>query len=158
MLYHRNNDFRFESKTFKIIDIQERHRLFLETYFDIILVKLKTILNEYLSEISKLENVIENRDFKTVLKLTELYFEAIFDFNSVYDKESLLIIHAKESDHRRYKNFIDIFYSNLRKNLLETRDSVNEILNGKVINKSSFEISWFCLSYISKTLSNGTIS
>jgi hypothetical protein len=139
LLYHRDNNFKFESKTFKIIDIQERHQLFLETYFDIILKKLKTILNEYLSEISKLENVIEKGDFKIVLKLTELYFEAIFNFNSVYDKESLNRIHDKQAEHRRYKNFIDIFYKKLSKHLVETRDSVDEIINRKIINKSSIE-------------------
>lgn len=35
LLYHRENNFKFESKTFKITDIQERHLQFLETYIDI---------------------------------------------------------------------------------------------------------------------------
>ncbi|SNB10761.1 conserved hypothetical protein [Flavobacterium psychrophilum] len=139
LLYHRDNDFRFESKTFKIIDIQERHRLFLETYLDIILEKFKIILNDYLSEISKLEKVIEKGNFETVLKLVELYLEAIFKYSPIYNKESLIKIHARANEHRRYKNFIDTFNIDLRKNLSEKKNSVNKILDRKVIDKSPFQ-------------------
>jgi hypothetical protein len=63
--YHKDNNFIFESKTYKIAEIQERHREFLEMNFDVILLKLKSILEEYLSELDKLENVIDKHDFLT---------------------------------------------------------------------------------------------
>ncbi|UOV43191.1 hypothetical protein MUN64_07930, partial [Flavobacterium psychrophilum] len=63
----------------------------------------------YLSEISKLEKVIEKGNFETVLKLVELYLEAIFKYSPIYNKESLIKIHARANEHRRYKNFIDTF-------------------------------------------------
>lgn len=137
--YHKDNNFKFESKTYKIAEIQERHRQFLEKYFDTILVKLKSILKEYLSELEKLEKVIGNQDFKTVLKLVELYFEAIFNSDFVYDKASLIKIYDRKNEHKRYQNFIDKFYNDLRTALTEKRNSVKDIFERKVIDKTSFD-------------------
>jgi len=137
--YHKDNNFKFESKTYKIAEIQERHREFLEKYFDEILLKLKSILEEYLSELDKLENVMDKHDFKTVLKLVELYFEAIFKSNFVYDKVSLSKIYDRRNEHIRYQNFIDKFYNDLRTAIAEKRNSVKDVFEKKVIDKTSFD-------------------
>jgi uncharacterized CHY-type Zn-finger protein len=137
--YHTDNNFKFESKTFDIGEIQERHREFLEKYFDIILAKLKTILDDYLTELDKLEKVIGKHDFKTVLKLVELYFESIFKSDFIYDKVSLVKIYDRKDEHKRYKNFIDIFYNDLRTAISDKRASVKDIFEREVINKSSLE-------------------
>jgi hypothetical protein len=137
--YHKDNNFKFESKTYKIADIQERHREFLEKYFDEILLKLKSILNEYLSELDNLEKVIDKHDFKTILKLVELYFEAIFKSDFVYDKTSLIKIYDRRNEHMRYQNFIDKFYKDLRTSITEKRKSVKDIFERKLIDKTSFD-------------------
>ncbi|MBS3999437.1 MAG: hypothetical protein KGZ71_03025 [Desulfobulbaceae bacterium] len=139
LLYHRNNNFKFENRTFKILDIQKRHSEFLIKYFDEILSKLKTILNEYLSELDKLEKVIEKRDFKTVLKLVELYFEAIFKSDFVYDKDSLLEIYDRRYEHLRYQNYIDRFYFVLRNEIADKRKYVIDIFGSKLVDKSSLK-------------------
>lgn len=137
--YHKDNNFKFESKTYKIAEIQERHRVFIEKYFDQILLKLKSILEEYLLELNNLEKVINKHDFKTVLKLVELYFEAIFKSDFVYDKISLLKIYDRRDEHIRYQNFIDKFYKDLRIAIIDKRSSVKEIFERRVIDKSSFD-------------------
>lgn len=137
--YHKDNNFKFESKTYKIAEIQERHREFLEKYFDEILLKLKSILEEYLLELDKLENVIDKHDFKTVLKLVELYFEAIFKSDFVYDKASLSKIYDRRNEHIRYQNFIDKFYNDLRTAIAEKRYSVKDVFERKAIDKTSFD-------------------
>ncbi len=139
MLYHRDNDFNFESRIFKIADIQERHKVFLNKYFDIILAKLKKILDDYLLEIDKLENVVKKRDFKTVLKLVELYFEAIFESDYNYDKASLIKIYSRKNEHIRYANLIDRFYNDLETSLFEKRKFANDIFERKIIDISSSE-------------------
>lgn len=136
--YHKDNNFKFESKTYKIAEIQERHREFLEKYFDKILLKLKSILEEYLSELDKLENVIDRNDFRTVLKLVELYFEAIFKSDFVYDKDSLSKIYDRRNEHLRYQNFIDKFYNDLRTAIAEKRKSVKDVFERKAIDRTSF--------------------
>jgi len=137
--YHKDNDFKFESKTYKILEIQERHRHFLEKYFDVILLKLKLILEEYLSKLDKLENVINKHDFKTVLKLVELYFEAIFKSDFVYNKFSLSEIYDRRNEHIRYQNFINKFYNDLQTAIVDKRNSVKDIFERKVIDKTSLD-------------------
>jgi len=139
LLYHRDNNFKFENRTFKIADIQKRHSEFLEKYFDVILLKLKSILNEYLSELDKLEKVIEKHDFKTVLKLVELYFEAILKSDFVYEKDSLIKIYERRNEHIRYQNYIDRFYFDLQTSIAEKREFVKDIFERKMVDKSSFE-------------------
>lgn len=134
--YHTDNNFKFESKTHSIADIRERHRTFLDKYFDSILLKLRSILDEYSKELQKLENVIEKQDFPTVLKLVELYFEAIFESDFVYDKKSLLKIYELKAVHQRYSNFINRFYNDLKSAISEKRSSVHEIYNRKKIDYS----------------------
>jgi hypothetical protein len=137
--YHKDNNFKFARKTYKIAEIQERHLAFLEKYFDEILLKLKSILEEYLSELDKLENVIHKNDFKTILKLVELYFEAIFKSDFAYDKASLSKIYDRRNEHIRYQNFIDKFYNDLRTAIVEKRNSVKDVFERKVIDRSSFD-------------------
>lgn len=137
--YHKDNNFKFESKTHKIAEIQERHREFLEKYFDEILLNLKSILEEYLSKLDKLQNVIDKHDFKTVLKLVELYFEAIFKSDFVYDKASLSKIYDRRNEHIRYQNFIDKFYNDLRNSIAEKKNSVKDVFELKLIDKNSFD-------------------
>lgn len=139
LLYHRNNNFKFESKTFKIFDIQERHRLFLEKYFDAILIKLKSILEEYLTKLDSLEKVLENKDFKTILTLVELYFEAFFKSDFIYDKSSLTKIYDRKDEHLRYKYFIDRFYKDLSDAITDKRKSFKEVFEKKIIDKSTLE-------------------
>jgi hypothetical protein len=134
--YHTDNKFQFEKKTYSILDIQKRHKEFLEYYFDIILLKLKVVLDEFINELEKLENVIINRDFATVLKLVDLYFEAIFESDYVYDKESLLKIYGKKDDHRRYQNFIDRFYKDLKAAITDKKKFVTEIYEREKIDFS----------------------
>ncbi|NQU52698.1 MAG: hypothetical protein HQ522_09190 [Bacteroidetes bacterium] len=137
--YHIDNKFEFENKTFLISEIQIRHKEFLEKYFDIILIKLKSILEEYLTELEKLENVIKNRNFKTVLKLVELYFEAIFENDYIYDKDSLIKIYERKEEHKRYENFIDRFYNDLKSAITEKKRFVTEIYERRKIDHSNAE-------------------
>lgn len=137
--YHADNNFDFETKTFKIPEIQIRHKEFLEKYLDIILEKLKTILNEFLNELNKFENVIRKNDFKTILKLAELYFEAIFKSEYLYEKLTLLELYDRREEHLRYEKYIDKFYRDLRTQLQDERKFVQEVFEPKPIINSSTE-------------------
>jgi len=138
--YHKDNNFKFETKAFKIADIQERHQRFLEKYFDIILSKLQLVLEQYLTKLDNIEKVIKkNHNFETVLKLVELCFEAIFESHSCYDKSSLIEIYNRRNEHIRYKNFIYSFYNDLRTTIPEKRIFVKDIFQRKVIDKDEYK-------------------
>lgn len=134
--YHQENNFKFEYKTRSIADIRERHKTFLNKYFDKILLKLKSILDEYLKEIQNIETVIEKHDFLTVLNLVELYFEAIFESDFVYDKNSLLKIYELKDKHQRYRNFINRFCNDLKSAISDKKKAVHEIKNREKIDYS----------------------
>lgn len=125
--YHRENDFKFESVTFPIPEIISRHKDFLIYYFDRILKKLERILSKFSKEIDKLENLIEKKSFDDILKISTVFFESIFKTNYIYDKDTLLKIHSKKDEHRRYQNLIDKFYNDLKVGLKETREYVIEL-------------------------------
>lgn len=137
--HHARNNFDFEIKTFKILEIQNRHKEFLEKYLGLILKKLKTILNGYLNELNKLEDVIEKHDFKTILEYVELYFEEIFEKEYLYKKSTLTEIYNRRDEHFRYKNYIKMFYYDLRTQLQDTRKFIQEIFKIKLKTKSSTE-------------------
>jgi len=132
--YHKDNNFKFESKSFNIADILKRHNDFLNKYFDAIINRLRVILDEYVVELNKLENVINNNDFNTILKLVELYFESIFNLDSIYDKSSLLKIYNRKEEHQRYKTFIERFISDLRNCLTATKVNITSVFEPKQTN------------------------
>lgn len=141
--YHKDNNFKFESKSFSIKEIQKRHEEFLDKYFDIMIARLKVILDEYLAELNKLENVINKNDFNTILKLVELYFESIFESDFVYDKLSLLKIYSRKEEHPRYKLFIDRFNTDLKSYLNDTKADIVRLFEPKQTNnftQESFEL------------------
>jgi hypothetical protein len=126
--YHKDNNYKFESKSFKLSEIINRHRIFLNTYFDKIIIKLKSILVQYNKKIIMLEKVIDKVDFSRVLNLAEIYFESILKCNYIYDKESLMIIYNRRKEHVRYQNLIDNFLNDFKIDLVEIRQIIAEIL------------------------------
>lgn len=153
--YHKDNNFKFESKSFNIADIQKRHNDFLNKYFDAIINRLKVILDEYVVELNKLENIINNNDFNTILKLVELYFESIFKSDFIYDKSSLLKIYNRKEEHPRYKTFIDRFNSDLKSYLTDTKANIIRVFEPKQANnfgqQENFELPKIKIVFTSPT-------
>lgn len=113
-IYHRENNFEFNIQTHLIEVIQERHILFLEKYLDIIILKLHEILLDYQNKLESLQKVIDKKDIKTILKLAELYFESIFESSFLFNKESIINIFLRTTEHNRYLKFIDKFLYELK--------------------------------------------
>lgn len=126
--YHKDNNHSFEHKTELVSEIINRHTLFLNTYLDKIINKNKTILKAFLKNLNVLENH-RDKDFSTLLKILNVSFESIFEFNHLYEKEKLLSIYNLKSKHQRYSNFIERFYKDLNEALVETKEYSLEIIN-----------------------------
>ena len=144
--YHKDNNFKFEEMTFQYSDIIERHGKFLNTYFDIILENLKSILHSFIKELGKIENLMKTHDFETMLNFASKAFESIFKNDYIYDKQSLLLIYKKRLEHKRYQNHIDLFLANLKGNLTDTKQNISdlfepiEIIKEEPIERLPFEI------------------
>jgi hypothetical protein len=147
--YHKDNDYKFELMEFEISDIISRHSNFLNSYFDIILNKLKSILNNYRKQIENLEKLIDNKEFVEILRIASIYYESIFEFDFIYDKESLLKIYSRKDEHPRYQNLINRFYSDLKASLKEKNEySIKLFEPKKIWNESEVERPLFDLTSI----------
>lgn len=125
--YHRDNNFEFESKEYLISEIIQRHKQFLDEYFDKIIHKLKTILTKFIKAIENIERLIDKKSLNEILTISEVFFESIFESRYIYDKVSLLKVFGKREEHIRYQNLIDQFYKDLIKGLKDTKEYVTNI-------------------------------
>lgn len=131
--YHKDNNYEFESMEYEVADIILRHKHFLENYFDKILNKLKRILSSFVKKIENIETLIDTKSFDEILNILSVFYESIFKYDFIYDKESLLKIYARKHEHRRYQNLIDKFYSDLKSSLKEKKDYAVEIFEPKKV-------------------------
>lgn len=131
--YHKDNNYEFESMEYEIAHIILRHKYFLETYFDKILNKLKRILSNLVKEIENVEKLIDIKSFDEILNILSVFYESIFKYDFIYDKESLLKIYARKNEHRRYQILIDKFYSDLKSSLKEKKGYAVDIFEPKKV-------------------------
>lgn len=131
--YHKDNNYQFETRTYKIADIILRHQQFLNRYFDTIITKLIRILEKYDKELTKLSGLIENQDFETIIKLVGISYESIFNSDYIYDKDSIIKVYNRKSEHERYQNLIDEFYSDLKNGIVDTKNYIQELIEPKPI-------------------------
>lgn len=138
--YHKDNNYKFESMEYPVSEIIERHKEFLNKYFDKILNKLNQILSKFVQEIENLEGLIDKMSFDKILVISSVFYESIFKYDFIYDKESLEKIYARKDEHRRYQNLIDKFYYDLKSSLKEKKEYVTEIFEPrKVIEETNIE-------------------
>lgn len=129
--YHRSNNYKFEEEKHSRIDIKGRHNNFLNSHFDIILSKLKSILRLYSEELMKIQEIKSKISLDSLINIIEQKFEYITTTDPLYKREYLLKLLEKESDHPRYKNALIEFYSDLDTYLKETITSIDELVNDK---------------------------
>lgn len=77
--YHKDNNFEFESKAEKIEDIRQRHDMFLHRYFDMVIKRLAEILNDYSSQLAKLEQEVVGLEFEAALILVDSLLRGFFN-------------------------------------------------------------------------------
>lgn len=135
--YRCDNNYKYEKMSYSISEIIERHNTFLNTYFDIILNKLKSIIELFCDKLSSFETKINTLDFPALLRVTSDYYESIFESDHIFDKESLLAIYAKRKEHERYQCVIDSFYEYLISGVKTTQQEIKELFTPKDVD---FEI------------------
>ncbi|MFH6991821.1 hypothetical protein [Flavobacterium sp. FlaQc-48] len=157
--YHKDNNYEFESMEFAVYDIILRHKLFLDKYFNRILNKLKSILLSFVKKIENLEALIGTISFNEILNILSAFYESIFKYDFIYDKESLLKIYARRDEHSRYQNLIDKFYSDLKSSLKEKKEYAITLFEPKkVFDLSETERPLFDINKIEFTYVSGKTS
>ena len=131
--YHKNNDFKFESMSMSIVDIRKRHRAFLNTYFDAIIVQLKKVLALFRKELDNLLRIVDGVPFNKLLDLTSIYFESIHNSDYIYDRDTLKEVYQKKDENPRYQNVIDEFYNDLKNILSEVSTYSKELFDEQTV-------------------------
>lgn len=126
--YHLDNNYKFEEVTHSKDDILERHSAFIESYFDIIIEKLKVILLSFKTKIKEIENVVANAPFVNIVNIVSDSFEYIFRTDYLYEPNILLEIYKLKNINRRYSNAIDMFQRDLNQCLLDTKKDIDHII------------------------------
>lgn len=128
--YSKKSGFSGESISYQINDILESHNDFLNNQFDKILTQIKKILKSYLKKIQGLESMLDkNVDFINIVKLTSQIHEYFFEQNYLYKYEYLIECKRRENEHKRYKNVIDTFLSELERSIVETKSDIDEFFS-----------------------------
>lgn len=129
--YHIDKNYKLEEIKHLKSDIINRHSCFMEKYFDIIIKKLKKILQLFKIKLAEIEKVIHYAPFENVLKIVTDNFECIFTTDYLYNPEILKNIYSLKNKNQRYLNAIEMFYSDLNHSLKERKEDIYQLLNDK---------------------------
>ena len=125
--YHKDKLFKQELLSYSKEEILNRHLIFLNTYFDLILNVLFKSIKIYSIKLSKILNVVRKIEFEKLLSYTHNTYE--FFFKSIrFNKIQLLEIYNRRSEHIRYQNYINQFYENIVVCLNEDINEIKELV------------------------------
>jgi hypothetical protein len=129
--YHVDNNYKFEPISHERMDILQRHTDFLISYFDIIILKLKTILQQFRKKIEEIEKVVESGSFENILKIVSNSFEYIFRVDYLYKPDLLRKVYKLQGKHPRYDIAIETFLYELKESLLGRKNDIDEFILDK---------------------------
>ncbi|WP_128997995.1 hypothetical protein [Malaciobacter molluscorum] len=88
-----------ESKKYSLQEIIESHKIFLNKYLDIILIKINKEIKEYQKQIEKVFEIPLIKQFDYIDKIDK---ELLSSISYIFEKDSLKYYHQKMRKHRRY--------------------------------------------------------
>lgn len=127
--YHNENNFNFEAVELDIEEIVIRHCNFLVFYFDVIIGKLKDVLNKYSVELEFLKQAADRVAFLSLLKIISQKFKPFLQNTFIYDAASMRRIYEKKDLHKRYSHVYNSFLTDLKKQIAEKQEYALSIFN-----------------------------
>lgn len=131
--YRQDNNFQFESIKHKVSEVLQRHTTFLNKWLDIIIEKLKLVVNKHKIELNKVLNKISTIKFESLVSLLEQKYKPFLTNTYLYDKESILKIFQKHKLHRRYNIVYEKFMEDLKISLIEELKNCDEVFKRRFI-------------------------
>ncbi|SCZ00534.1 hypothetical protein [Flavobacterium caeni] len=125
--YHQQNSFQFESVKHNVADVISRHEIFLNTWLDKIIEKLKLVVNKHKMELLKIKEKVDSIKFESLVSLLEQKYKPFLENTYLYNKESILKVYEKKDVHKRYRIVYDQFLKDLVSSLDEQIDSCDEV-------------------------------
>lgn len=134
--YHRDNNFRFEVKSFDVLDIRARHYELVRHYLNLIAKKIESIVTLYSRRLNQLLSIINKVDFIQTLDFCSQLFEDFFNQEFCFEYEVIKKIYEKREAHFRYQHVIDRFLSRLFEDIQEVQNDIEKFCNPRPITKS----------------------
>lgn len=131
--YHQDNSFKFEAVKHKLDDVLNRHSIFLNTWLDVIIEKLKHVVNKHKVELAKIQSKVFNVKFESLVCLLDQKYKPFLENTYLYDKQSILKIYEKRGVHRRYRIVYEQFINDLVSSLAEQIKSCDEVFTRRFI-------------------------
>ena len=88
------------------------------------LEKLKTVLKLFLKKVIEIEQLKDSIPMKNLTELIAHSYEAIYNFNHLYQPEILIELEQKQAEHLRYQVALDAFHKDLNAFIRETKESL----------------------------------
>ena len=121
--YHTDNDFKCEIIEVEIEEIIQRHSVFLEMYFDIIIQKLKSVLKLYWEQLDEVKKKIDTVSFESLLKIISQKLKPFLENTFLYDEKSIIEVYKRRNEHERYSVVYGSFLSDLQKRIAELQEN-----------------------------------
>jgi len=125
--YRKENNFQFESIKHKVSEVLERHTIFLNTWLDIIIEKLKLVVNKHKIELKNVYSKISTIKFESLVSLLEQKYKPFLSNTYLYDKDSILKIFQRRKLHHRYDIVYEKFMADLKTSLIEEIDNCDAV-------------------------------
>lgn len=160
--YSIEKNFKGEEFSYKTKDIVESHHIYLNKYFDIMLMKMRYVLNKYSKRLNELQIALEKQiEFPKIVTLTSQLYEYIFELNYLYNIKYLDECYSRRKEHIRYQYVTEYFKEDLTNCLKETQSYIQELMSEietEKLTKENIEIPQIHISYLNKTDTINAIS
>lgn len=133
--YHKDNNFKFDLRSYNWQQIFADHNLYLEHYFAELEKKISSILRMYQKSLRKLLESTRKIEFTKLVHWVNTNLEIFHKDTHVYNQKAILHYHSLAQTHLRYKNIVENYLSGLEEYLTDKINDIDEVLKPIVIKK-----------------------
>ena len=125
----KNDQYTSERLSYSIKEILSRHENFLIEHLDTIISKLKSILKKFKKRLCEIKKTTTSRaSLQSLVTFLSHNFSSIFEENYLFSLKYIYEVERKKEEHPRYKNLIELFYSEVTVSLDATISAIKEEL------------------------------
>lgn len=127
MRHHKDNNFEFEFKSYKVEEIIERHSNFILTYFQKIVDQIEVMMEDFVKKIKDILPSVSTIDFPQLLDFVDQNLESLYrqDFGYYH----LPSIYELRDVHPRYSKLVDLFREEVSRHIESHLENIDEIFN-----------------------------
>lgn len=120
-----------QDKSYNLKDILENHESYLNKYLNQIIDKINKVLISLKKKVAQVKNMLDKQiQVDKIVIFVEHNFNNFTDSHYLHTSEILAEAIRRREEHPRYENIIALCQSELLGFVLDTNDSIDQVLNG----------------------------